>query len=114
MNYIVWGNNFTYYGQCDPRTAPVHCCIEDWAHGGDGNITDDPLFVSGRLGDYYLSCVEAGQEADSPCIDAGWGTPADVGIDGYTTRTDGVTDTGTVDMGFHYAVPQEGKLQLPA
>jgi hypothetical protein len=101
-NCIVWGNTYMYYGQCDPLTPAVHCCIQDWTMGGDGNITDDPLFVSGPLGHYYLSCTEAGQAANSPCIDAGWGKPADIGIDGYTTRTDGAPDTGSTDIGCHY------------
>ena len=97
VNCIVWGNTYTYYGNVHPSTAPVYCCIDGWEHGGEGNVMDDPLFVSGPLGDYYL-------HPSSPCVDAGWGTPADFGIEGYTTRTDGTPDTGTVDMGFHYAV----------
>jgi len=97
VNCIVWGNSYSYYGNVNPQTKPFYCCIDGWEHGGDGNITDDPLFVPGPLGEYYL-------HPSSPCVDAGWGTPADIGIEGYTTRTDGTPDTGTVDMGYHYPI----------
>jgi len=65
-------------------------------------IEDDPLFVSG----YYLSHVDAGQSADSNCIDAGSGDVNDPNIDmaGYTTRIDGVNDVNIVDMGYHYPI----------
>ena len=46
--------------------------------------------------------MDAGQGADSPCIDAGVVTAAAVGLDERTTRTDGVVDTGLLDLGFHY------------
>ncbi len=69
---------------------------------GDGNISEDPLFIdiSGR--DFHLSHVAAGQGEDSPCIDAGSDTASNLGLDARTTRTDGVTDSGTVDLGYHY------------
>jgi len=70
-----------------------------------GNINADPLFVSGPLGDYYLSQMAAGQGSDSPCVDAGSDLAANLGLDSYTTRTDGIGDAGTVDMGHHYADP---------
>jgi subtilisin family serine protease len=65
-----------------------------------GNIMEDPNFVAG----YYLSHIATGQQADSPCIDAGSGDANDPNIvmDLYTTRIDGVFDTGIVDMGYHY------------
>jgi len=70
---------------------------------GDGNIDQDPLFVSGPLGDYYLSQTAAGQGVQSPCVDAGDPATEPWGWAELTTRTDGVTDSGTVDMGFHHA-----------
>jgi parallel beta-helix repeat protein len=75
---------------------------------GDGNMTADPLFVEGPLGQYYLSQVEAGQAPDgyffnqaanSPCVDMG--DPLSGHING-TTRTDSVPDRGRIDIGFHY------------
>jgi hypothetical protein len=71
--------------------------------GQDGNISEDPLFASGDLGDHYLGQTAAGQPADSPCVDAG--DPAGDMIQG-TTRTDNEPDAGIVDMGFH--APTEG------
>ncbi len=62
---------------------------------------DDPLFVVGPLHDYYLSQIAAGHAADSPCVDAGSDTAANLGLDALTTRTDAVSDTGMVDMGYH-------------
>jgi len=68
----------------------------------DGTCIDaDPLFVTGPLHGCYLSQIAAGQLADSPCVDTGSDTAANLGLDALTTRTDGVTDTGVVDMGYH-------------
>jgi hypothetical protein len=74
-------------------------------------IDGDPLFVSGPGGDYYLSQTSAGQAADSPCLNAGSGPASGVcfvGAEGTycmndrSSRTDGIDDTGTVDIGCHY------------
>jgi hypothetical protein len=62
------------------------------------NIDADPLFVAG----YYLSWWDAGQDANSPCVDAGSGLASDFGLDVYTTRTDGIDDDNEVDLGYHY------------
>ncbi|MFB3050485.1 MAG: hypothetical protein ACE1Z0_00705, partial [Acidimicrobiia bacterium] len=69
---------------------------------GTGNISSDPLFVNAVGNDYHLSHLAAGQGADSPAIDAGSDTATNLGLDTRTTRTDNVTDTGTVDLGYHY------------
>jgi predicted outer membrane repeat protein len=84
-----------------------YSCVQGWTgtFGGVGNIGADPCFVSGPEGDYYLSQIAAGQLVDSPCVDAGSDTAATLGLDMLTTRTDGVGDSGTVDMGYHYAPP---------
>ena len=65
-----------------------------------GNLGADPMFVAG----YYLSQTAAGQARQSPAVDAGSG-PAECRHQAgdRTTRTDGVDDTGTVDLGYHYA-----------
>jgi hypothetical protein len=68
----------------------------------DGNIEADPRFEIGPQGDYYLSQVAAGQALDSPCVDAGSDLAANLGMDVFATRTDEVSDAGTVDMGYHY------------
>jgi hypothetical protein len=71
-------------------------------YSGTGNIDADPCFVSGLYGDYYLSQISAGQMVDSPCVDAGSDTAANLGMDEFTTRTDGWPDEGIIDMGYHY------------
>ncbi|MCK5564437.1 MAG: right-handed parallel beta-helix repeat-containing protein [Planctomycetes bacterium] len=94
-NCIIWGNGDDLSG-----CSATYSCFS----GGTGtNISSDPLFETGTFGDYYLSedAIE-GQEDDSPCIDAGSDTAANLGLDELTTRTDDVTDSGTVDMGYHY------------
>ena len=104
-NCIVWGNAAPTGSleliEC--RDAVItYSCIRGWIAGGEGNISDDPLFVTGPLGAYYLSCMAAEQAADSPCIDRGSGTAESLGLDNFTTRTDHVPDSRIVDMGYHY------------
>ena len=99
VDCILWGNNpFEIYSYFSPNFQVTFSDIQGgWP--GTGNINDDPLFVSGPDGDYYLSQIAAGQGQQSPCVDAG--DPASPMIIG-TTRTDGVQDEGIVDMGYHY------------
>ncbi len=77
----------------------------DPIYGWYGSVTycsyDDPIFVTGPLGDYYLSQVAAGQPIDSPCVDGG--NPFGSMIAG-TTRTDCHSDVGLVDLGYHYTL----------
>jgi predicted outer membrane repeat protein len=77
---------------------------------GPRNIDADPLFVADGDFGYCLSQVDAGQPADSPCVNAGDGPGSttcitlpdgDLCMDALSTRTDGVYDAGVVDMGFH-------------
>ncbi len=69
---------------------------------GTGNISSNPLFINAGGGDFHLSHVATGEGSDSPAIDAGSDTAANLGYTDKSTRTDGIDDTGTVDMGFHY------------
>jgi len=75
---------------------------------GPGDITSDPLFVSGQRGPFYLSQTAAGQPQTSPCVDAGdtlepaAGMNLDSLLHAWTTRTDSVFDLGVLDMGYHY------------
>jgi hypothetical protein len=63
------------------------------------SVNTDPLFVLGLGGCYYPSQTAAGQAQDSPCLDAGSDPAASLGLDPQTTRTDEVTDAGTVAAG---------------
>lgn len=99
---IIWENSTPHNTQLYDTSAPEYCCIQDWPGSGTGNISDNPLFVPGALGAYYLSQATAGQAEQSPCVDAG-STPAlNVNLATRTTRNDLSTDVGQVDMGFHY------------
>lgn len=93
---ILWGSSAELV-DC----AAIYSDIEGGATG-IGNISADPLFISGPLGDYYLSQVFAGNPATSPCVDTGSDTAVNLGLDSLTTRTDGMTDEGIADMGYHY------------
>jgi parallel beta-helix repeat protein/predicted outer membrane repeat protein len=77
---------------------------------GAGNIAADPLFVSGPLGEYYLSQQASGQAVTSPCVNAGSDTASNLELESYTTRTDEKGDGGVVDMGYHYAGVYVGEL----
>jgi len=103
---------FAYHAEGAPLDASgiltcTNCCfwnsVEPWDPPADsGHVVADPLFVTGPGGDYYLSQVAAGQATSSPCVDAGSMPAADAGVASRTTRTDGVVDSGTVDIGYHY------------
>jgi hypothetical protein len=86
----------------------TYSCIQE-PISGIGNIFSDPRFVAGPFIDYHLSQIAAGQAVQSPCVDAGSDTAANLGMDILTTRTDGIGDAGIVDMGYHcglYCFPQ--------
>jgi hypothetical protein len=98
--------NSIFYGNSDDleisNKATVTALYSDI---GDGDfpgscISADPLFVGGPGSGYYLSQTAAGQALDSPCVDTGNPTTM-TNADRLTTRTDGVRDTGVIDMGYH-------------
>ena len=104
-NTILWDNSAPTGPEIEIRSSggsvTVTYCDVKGGWTGTGNIDADPLFVTGPLGDYYLSQIAAGQALDSPCVDAGDPTSTIIG----TTRTDEVQDSGVVDMGYHYPLP---------
>lgn len=75
---------------------------------GPGDITADPLFVSGFARDFLLSQIGSGQPRTSPCVDAGdtLAMTQPINLDSllrsWTTRTDSGFDLGLLDMGYHY------------
>ena len=84
----VWGNAGDNYGGV--------------AVEGNGDISFDPLFASGPNGIYYLSQLGAGQDEQSPCVNAGLQEAVELELDSFTTRTDHREDIGVVDLGYHY------------
>ncbi len=107
-NCILWGNTADEGSEIyNLGSLPTvsYCDIDqDGYAGSNGNIRQDPLFVNGSLGEYYLSQILAGQEVDSPCVDAGSDTAVNLNMNDKITRTDCVPDSGVVDMGYHYPV----------
>lgn len=96
----VWGNvTADYLGWPDPV-------------GTYGNVSLDPLFFTGPEGAYYLSQTASGQAVDSPAVDAGSDSAANLGLDHRTTRSDGTEDVGTVDLGYHYRALRRTYLPL--
>ncbi|MCH9033995.1 MAG: hypothetical protein IID42_05765 [Planctomycetes bacterium] len=110
---ILWGNA-DFFGMNQDSQIWIqngmagvdNSCVQGWDEslGGVGNLGDDPLFAVGPLGCHYLSQVAAGETADSPCIDGGLNTAEANGLNGRTTRSDVVGDSGIVDQGYHYPI----------
>ena len=97
----------------DPDELPdVTYCNVEGGYRGYRNIDVDPLFCSDGPDRFFLSQIASGQSQDSPCLNKG-NTDASLAcvpesdppicMDAFTTRTDRITDAGTVDMGFHYS-----------
>ncbi|MEK7561116.1 MAG: right-handed parallel beta-helix repeat-containing protein [Patescibacteria group bacterium] len=77
----------------------------DWTDGvlaGAGNIKAAPIYVAPASNNYHLSQKLAGQGVNSPAVDKGSDTAANLGLSNRATRSDGVADNGVVDMGYHY------------
>jgi hypothetical protein len=105
-NCIMWGDTAhiepEIYNNIFSSPTVIYSNIKgDDVYPGEGNINDDPLFVTGPGGAYYLS-QPPDQVSTSPCVDTGSDTAVNLGLDDKTTRTDGVPDSGIVDMGYHY------------
>ncbi len=97
MNSCILGTVFGYANVIYSRYRSTDGDI------GPGCFKDDPVFVTGPLGDYYLSQIDSGQTENSPCVDHADPTLVCQG----TTRSDHVPDAGVYDMGYHYLAPQE-------
>ena len=101
-NCILWGNEPQQVFVESGTPVLTYCDIEGGRSGTGWNILDeDPLFVHGASHDYYLSQAASYEAVDSPCVDRGDGTAVALGLDTLATRSDGMSDTGTVDMGYH-------------
>jgi hypothetical protein len=107
-NCILWDGGDEVYEYCSTTTITYSDIQGGWP--GEGNIRADPLFVPGPAGCHYLSQTLAGQAVDSPCVDTGSDLAENLGFDTMTTRSDEDTDTGIVDMGYHYPVTGQSLL----
>ena len=103
VNSIFWANAPQQMIAVWSSTPQVsYSLLQGGWPGGSNIITDHPRFGPGPIGRLYLQHLAAGQNHDSPCIDAGIDTPETVGLDQLTTRRDEVVDAGPVDVGYHY------------
>lgn len=129
MNCVLWGNSADFVSDTEQaqidwfsgtvlvidfsdvqgcKTGTNDICDASLSNIGDDPFLDDPRFVPGPIGCYYLSDTAAGEPFGSACIDSG-GLQAD-GIslgDGTTlgdrtTQSGEMLDTGFVDLGYHY------------
>ena len=70
------------------------------------NFSADPLFVGTGDDPFLLSQIMAGQAVNSPAVEPAGVPPAGmVSWGSRTTRTDGMPDSGLLDLGWHAAVP---------
>lgn len=112
VNSILWNNSGEEIVSLNLDSGVTYSCIKG-GYPGTGNIAMDPLFIDGESDDFRLSHLSAGQSDTSPCVDAGSTNALNVCfdedqqqdcLDRLSTRTDGVNDTGLVDIGVHYPV----------
>jgi hypothetical protein len=87
-NSIVWECGDDIVGTL---TLQNNCIQDGDGNGVNGNIAADPIFERGL----FLA-------TSSPCVNTGSQTAVSAGLEGYTTRADGIADTGTVDLGYHF------------
>lgn len=107
-NCIIWSNSAVVSDQLSDCWTPAFSCIQGWTFAESGNIWNDPLFVEGPLGGYYLASTDACQCADSPCFNAGSDDATAFDLDSLTTRTDDAPDLGRVDLGYHHGFSPHG------
>jgi hypothetical protein len=111
VNCIIWGNIAMNMPQVDDESSkPTYSCIQGWADGGEGNITDNPLLAYDK---YHLKnnspCIDLGTDTNAPLNDID-GEPRpqslgiDIGADEYLdSDSDGLPDwieaMGVIDGG---------------
>ncbi|MBN2209418.1 MAG: hypothetical protein JW759_09000, partial [Candidatus Coatesbacteria bacterium] len=95
VDSIFWENGT----DLSPQFSVSYCFFAT-PTAGEGNLSGNPMLVTGAQGDYYL-------DPESPCINAGSQSAEAAGLSSRTTQTDGTPDTGQVDMGYHYLIPEE-------
>ncbi len=107
-NGIICNNN-VYGNEPNFNNCPLGIGNTSWGFNINGtacdscfNISEDPLFVSNQNGNYFLSQIVAGQNEQSPCVNAGSGDVTEFELENYTTRTDSIADIAIVDIGYHY------------
>jgi len=108
------GNEIQHYSSSSSNNVfnIFNCCIDNQPNDifevkagtivQTNVINDNPLFVTGTNGDFYLEQIDAGGAANSPCVDNGSDTAVNLELNRSTTRVDGKSDENTADLGYHY------------
>jgi len=112
VDSIFWNNN-----PANLTTTGMTITYSNVEEGftGVGNISGDPLFVTGIEGNYYLSDEYAGQAQSSISLDAGQSdadltvfqspdVPAGIDLSTRSTSSLNNCDRWTADQGYHYPV----------
>ena len=89
-NCIIWDNNSDMYNQGTSNPQVTYSCVEN-SYFGTGNISDDPLFTSNSISDFYL-------QFNSPAINAGINDSVPIGVIEDANFNDRILN-GVVDMG---------------
>jgi hypothetical protein len=114
-NLFAHHNNFSANGRDRDRESEFASSIFVWSILGKNPRYVEPDGADGVLGGsgweddrFELSQLDAGDDFDSPSVDAGSAEVGTRDISG-TTRTDAAADSGAADVGFHYgASPAAG------
>lgn len=81
----------------------------------DRSSTSTPPSTNPRYAPgFLLQHVATGDSFNSPLIDAGSDASEALGYTNFTTRTDGIGDSGTVDIGYHVVATTSAPLSAPA
>jgi hypothetical protein len=89
-NCIIWDNNSDMYNQGTSNPQVTYSCVEN-SYVGTGNISDDPLFTSNSISDFYL-------QFSSPAINAGINDSVPIGVVEDANFKERILN-GVVDMG---------------
>lgn len=110
INSVVAGNSGTgieLRGRGVPMAA-ANLNTDGYGRGtvpGSGDTAIPPGFVGGTpLPTVTCASSDDLRVADgSPVLEAGVGSPFEIGLSGRSVRADGQPDTGAMDLGYHYA-----------
>lgn len=93
VNSIVMGNTASSNANYTPDCQLNYCCVTPWPTGGQGNFTNDPLFINLAGGDLRLQPL-------SPCVNAGANAnvSGDKDFDGFPRVVGGTADVGAYEL----------------
>lgn len=103
LNSIIYENTANGSGAeiYNQSGVSVSYCNIKGGWPGISNINADPLFFNPSNHDFHLNQDPCQPGIINPCVDSG--DPTSPMLKG-TTRTDGVFDSGIIDMGYHYII----------